>query len=45
MNCLVETKPIISQHFVNTFTIDILLKIFEDYHDVDLKVSAIDTIT
>ena len=45
MNSLLETKPTICAHFVNTFTIDILLKIFEDYHDTDLKVSAIDTIS
>ena len=45
MNSLLETKPTICQHFVNTFTVDILLKIFEDYHDTDLKISAIDTIT
>ena len=31
-------------HFRNTFTLDILLKIFEDYHDDDLRHSAIETI-
>jgi hypothetical protein len=41
---LLESKPHIVEHFRNTFTIDILLKIFEDYHDHDLKLSAIDTI-
>lgn len=41
---LIESKPQIIKHFRNTFTVDILLKIFEDYHDDDLKQSAIETI-
>ena len=42
---LLESKPHIVEHFRNTFTLDILLKIFEDYHDEDLKLSAVDTIS
>ena len=33
---LVESKPDVIKHFANTFTVDILLKIFEDYQDQDL---------
>ena len=29
--CLVETKPSVIEQFRNLFTMDILLKIFEDY--------------
>jgi len=42
---LLESKPHIVEHFRNTFTLDILLKIFEDYHDEDLKLSAVETIS
>ena len=31
--CLIESKPHTTQNFNNTFTVDILLKIFEDYND------------
>lgn len=40
---LVEAKWSLVEHFRNLFTIDILLKIFEDYQDTELKISAIDT--
>lgn len=43
--CLVESKPHITQNFNNTFTVDILLKIFEDYNDQDLKNSAMETLS
>lgn len=44
MLSLIETKPQIISNFRNLFTMDILLKIFEDYQDTDLKLSAIDTL-
>lgn len=43
--CLVEAKWALVEHFRNLFTIDILLKIFEDYQDTELKISAIETMT
>lgn len=43
--CLVEAKPSLVEHFRNLFTIDILLKIFEDYQDPELKLSAIETLS
>lgn len=43
--CLVEAKWSLVEHFRNLFTIDILLKIFEDYQDTELKISAIETMT
>lgn len=43
-NNLLETKPSLISHFNNTFTIDILLKIFEDYSESELKIGALDTI-
>jgi len=43
--CLIEAKPALVEHFRNLFTIDILLKIFEDYQDTELKLSAIETLS
>jgi len=43
--CLIEAKPSLVEHFRNLFTIDILLKIFEDYQDTELKLSAIETLS
>ena len=42
---LVENRPAVVEQFRNLFTIDILLKIFEDYQDDDLKLSALETIS
>jgi hypothetical protein len=42
---LVESRPNIIEEFRNVFTMDILLKIFEDYQDGELKLSAIDTLS
>lgn len=42
---LLESKPKVIKHFNNTFTMDILLKIFEDYNDGDLKLLACETIS
>jgi hypothetical protein len=44
INNLVETTPSLTKHFVNTFTLDILLKIFENYGENELKVSALEII-
>ena len=43
--CLVETRPSVIKKFRNLFTMDILLKIFEDYQDSELKLSAIDCLS
>jgi hypothetical protein len=45
INVLLETTPQISIHFLSTFTIDILLKIFEDYGETELKISALDCLS
>ena len=44
MLSLIESRPMIIEEFRNVFTMDILLKIFEDYQDGELKLSAIDTL-
>ncbi len=41
---LIESSPAVIQHFRNNFIMDILLKIFEDYEDRNLKIHAIDTL-
>jgi len=41
---LIESCPPVIKHFRNPFIVDILLKIFEDYEDRNLKIHAIDTI-
>ena len=35
----------LASNFYSTFTLDILLKIYEDYQDTDLKISAIETLS
>jgi len=45
MLSIIDEKPQVVKHFNNTFTVDILLKIFEDYGDNDLRLQAIDTIS
>jgi len=42
---ILESKPHVIKHFNNTFTLDILLRIFEDYGDKDLRMQAIETIS
>jgi len=42
---ILETKSNLAIHFCSTFTVDILLKIYEDYQDSDLKISAIETLS
>jgi hypothetical protein len=42
---LVESRPQVIPQYRNLFTMDILLKIFEDYQDSELKLSAIDTLS
>jgi len=42
---LIESRPSAIEHFRNLFTMDILLKIFEDYEDKDLKQQAIDILS
>jgi hypothetical protein len=44
INNLLEAKPNLISHFNNTFTVDILLKIFEDYTEQELKIGALDTL-
>jgi hypothetical protein len=44
MLSLLESRPNIIEHYRNLFTMDILLKIYIDYEDMELKISAIDTL-
>ena len=42
---LLENRPTVVEQFRNLFTVDILLKIFEDYQDSDLKSAALETLS